>query len=277
MPKYGFEWSNTGWINIDTGWIPKECPSNARLEVTLIDTATYDRVYIYTLITSIKSLYRLNTTNNKEFYAGNPVDKVLDMPCNEPTVLLAIGYKGKQAYYTLYSFTALRENILTIKEYLKPVTIEELKKVLKAENGSYTDDNSIEKDLIFQEKFYKEKLRQDNLKKEQEFISKLYNVAFKCCNKEVSLGQRLFEENCTACHAACGFVLGPELAGITRVRSEPWLLKFIKNSQAVISSGDRMAVASYEKYNQQIMPAFEFLSDEEIKAILIYLEDVACE
>jgi hypothetical protein len=180
--KYGFEWTDFGWVNVDTGWVPKECPTAAKLEITVTNAGTsYDRVYTYVLLTSIKSLYRLNTTDYKEFYAGNPVDRILDMPCNEPTTAIVIGYKGKQAYYAETFFTATRENKITISDPMKEVSDSELKNILKQQNSKYKSFNNIEKDLKFQEKFYQEELRQKVLRSEQEFTYKLYRVAFGCC------------------------------------------------------------------------------------------------
>lgn len=180
--KYGFEWTDFGWVNVDTGWVPKECPTAAKLEITVTNAGTsYDRVYTYVLLTSIKSLYRLNTTDYKEFYAGNPVDRILDMPCNEPTTAIVIGYKGKQAYYAETFFTATRENKITITDPMKAVSDSELKNILKQQNSKYKSFNNIEKDLTFQEKFYKEEQRQKGLRNEQEFMYRLYLGAFSCC------------------------------------------------------------------------------------------------
>ncbi|HYG14266.1 MAG TPA: cytochrome c, partial [Bacteroidia bacterium] len=279
MEKYRFQWSDMGWMNIDTGWIPKNCDKRSRMVVTLYDTQKYDRSYVYVLMTGIKSLNRLNTTNNREFYGGNEDEKTLLVECNEAITLLAIAYKGKQAYYLKYSFIAGRDNNIELKDNLTPVSANELKKILRAENKGHLTENKIADDLVFQEKFYKEKLRQGNLKREQEFIVKLHNVAFKCCVEPAGLnGKSLFEENCTACHAVCDRAIAPALHGVQKRpgRTEAWLFKFIKNSQQMISEGDPLAVQLYEENNRQVMNSFEFLNNEEIKAILDYVGDAKC-
>jgi mono/diheme cytochrome c family protein len=87
-------------------------------------------------------------------------------------------------------------------------------------------------------------------------------------------GKALFEANCTSCHAVKEKVIGPALAGIETRRNEEWLLKWIKNSQAVVKSGDEYAVKLYNEYNKTAMTSFN-LKDDEIKAILAYVKTEA--
>ncbi len=66
-------------------------------------------------------------------------------------------------------------------------------------------------------------------------------------------------------------MIGPALKGIETRRPEEWLLKWIKNSNAVIKSGDAYAVKLYNEYNKTAMPSFN-LKDAEIKAVLAYVK-----
>jgi mono/diheme cytochrome c family protein len=84
-------------------------------------------------------------------------------------------------------------------------------------------------------------------------------------------GEALFKANCTSCHAVKEKVIGPALKGISQRRSEEWLIKWIRNSQAVIKSGDEYAVKLYNDYNKLAMTSFN-LKDDEIKAILAYIK-----
>lgn len=88
---------------------------------------------------------------------------------------------------------------------------------------------------------------------------------------DASKGKGLFETNCTSCHAIDTKLIGPALAGIGEKRQEAWLIKWIRNSQALIKSGDPVAVKLFEENNRSIMTSFEQLSDEEIKDILAYI------
>ncbi|MCS7153167.1 MAG: cytochrome c [Bacteroidia bacterium] len=91
----------------------------------------------------------------------------------------------------------------------------------------------------------------------------------------VEKGKSLFNNNCAACHKLDQELVGPPLAQIGKRRTEEWFLKFVSNSQAFIQSGDAQAVAIYKKYNQQIMPPFPNLAQEDLKAIWAYLNSVS--
>jgi mono/diheme cytochrome c family protein len=83
-------------------------------------------------------------------------------------------------------------------------------------------------------------------------------------------GESLFNANCRVCHAVDQKLVGPALAGVYDRRDMDWIKSFIKNSQAVIASGDDYAVSLYEEYNQTVMPSFNF-SDAEIESIVAYI------
>lgn len=85
-------------------------------------------------------------------------------------------------------------------------------------------------------------------------------------------GKKIFRTYCSSCHSTHQEIYGPMLGSISKKRTEPWLIAFIQNSQEVIRSGDPYAKALFEKFNNQVMPSFKELSEEDIKAILYYLE-----
>ncbi len=85
-------------------------------------------------------------------------------------------------------------------------------------------------------------------------------------------GEKLFKANCTACHAVNKKVIGPALKGIRQRRDEAWIKAFVKNSTAVIKSGDEYAVKLYAEYNNTLMTAFPQLKDEQIISILDYID-----
>ncbi|HEX8041226.1 MAG TPA: cytochrome c [Chryseosolibacter sp.] len=90
--------------------------------------------------------------------------------------------------------------------------------------------------------------------------------------RRLERGRSLFQTNCGACHGVHKEMTGPMLASITKKRSTEWLLPFIKDSQAVIVSGDEYALALFEAFNHQVMPAFPHLPDSAIRDILYYIE-----
>jgi mono/diheme cytochrome c family protein len=86
-------------------------------------------------------------------------------------------------------------------------------------------------------------------------------------------GESLFNNNCKACHSPKDeVVVGPGLKGIQQRRDLAWLVKWIKNPNGVIQSGDEYAVALYNKFNKAQMTAFPAFGDKEVKDILAYIE-----
>ncbi|MFD2593763.1 cytochrome c3 family protein [Sphingobacterium griseoflavum] len=91
--------------------------------------------------------------------------------------------------------------------------------------------------------------------------------------QDVKEGQTLFKSKCTTCHSVTKKVVGPALAGMTQRHDEEWLVKWIRNSQAMVAAGDPTAVKLFEENNNLVMTAFTDLSDDQIKNIIAYVED----
>ncbi len=87
-------------------------------------------------------------------------------------------------------------------------------------------------------------------------------------------GEKLFKQNCAQCHSVgTNKVVGPGLQGVAdRVPkpAEEWLIKWIKNSTAMIKAGDAYAVKIFEEYNKSVMPS-QALTDDQIKNVLAYI------
>tara|TARA_E500000178_G_C16999721_1_gene745090 strand:- start:354 stop:1595 length:1242 start_codon:yes stop_codon:yes gene_type:complete len=89
---------------------------------------------------------------------------------------------------------------------------------------------------------------------------------------DVNKGKSLFNANCAACHKLNKNLIGPALAGVSEKYEKEWLYTWIKNSSAMIKSGDERAVAIWEEYNKAAMNAFPQLSNEDIDNILAYTD-----
>lgn len=88
-------------------------------------------------------------------------------------------------------------------------------------------------------------------------------------------GMKLFEKKCLACHdkSLTRRSTGPALMGVTEKRELDWLVSWIRNSKKMIDAGDPDAVAIYNEFNGTAMTAFGDLSDDQIKSILMYIEN----
>lgn len=89
----------------------------------------------------------------------------------------------------------------------------------------------------------------------------------------IANGESLFNANCKTCHRVHQKLVGPALANVyDRAPSIDWVKRFIRNSAAVIASGDEYAVNLYNEYNKTQMTAFTGLKDDQIMNILAYIK-----
>jgi len=84
-------------------------------------------------------------------------------------------------------------------------------------------------------------------------------------------GQTLFQSDCAACHNAVKDMTGPALAGVTEHRAKAWIYAFVRNSSALIASGDTSGIRIADKWNQVPMIHFPKLSDQDIDDIFSYV------
>ena len=95
---------------------------------------------------------------------------------------------------------------------------------------------------------------------------------------DITAGKSLFNTNCAACHKLDKKMTGPALRHVeNRLLNDEgldkqWLYAWIRNSSAVIKSGDSYANKIYTEYNRSAMTAYPQLSDSDIENILAYTD-----
>ncbi len=87
-------------------------------------------------------------------------------------------------------------------------------------------------------------------------------------------GKELFNANCAACHNLDKKMTGPALRGVTGRHKKDWFYGWVKNSSALIKSGDADAVKLWEENKPSVMTAFPQLSNADIDNILAYTDEV---
>ena len=104
----------------------------------------------------------------------------------------------------------------------------------------------------------------------------VFSFSFNAFSQEVDIakGKSLFNANCAACHKLNKNLIGPALAGVSAKYEKEWLYSWIKNSNAMIKSGDERAVAIWEEWNKAAMNAFPQLTNMDIDNILAYTDYV---
>ena len=89
-------------------------------------------------------------------------------------------------------------------------------------------------------------------------------------------GKTVFKQNCAVCHTLTEQrTTGPGLAGIKdKVPGGDWLIRWVKNPEKMIKSGDQEANRIYKEYAPTIMTVFEgTLSDEDIAAVVEFIKN----
>ncbi len=86
-------------------------------------------------------------------------------------------------------------------------------------------------------------------------------------------GEKIFKGNCASCHKPDKDMTGPALAG-SRARWEGKgdIYAWVKNSQAVIKSGNPYAVQLFNDWNKSIMTP-QAVTNEEVDAVLYYADN----
>ncbi len=90
---------------------------------------------------------------------------------------------------------------------------------------------------------------------------------------EAKAGEALFKANCVSCHAMNAKLVGPALEGVHTRHSEDWLVKWIRNNEALRASGDKEALAIYNEYGGAAMNNFENLSVEQVVTMITYFKE----
>lgn len=79
-------------------------------------------------------------------------------------------------------------------------------------------------------------------------------------------------KTCAACHTiGGGKTVGPDLKGITKRRTNDWLVQFIQSSGKLIKAGDPDAVAVFKQFNNIPMPD-NALTVDQINKILAHID-----
>ena len=93
-------------------------------------------------------------------------------------------------------------------------------------------------------------------------------------NPTLELGKGLFYGKCASCHMVNKDMTGPALKGVEdRWPDKQKMYAFIRNSSEVIKT-DKYAKDLWLKYNQTMMLPHPDLKDEDIRAILDYINSV---
>lgn len=104
-------------------------------------------------------------------------------------------------------------------------------------------------------------------------ITLLSVIALTASAQDYAAGEKIFKGNCAACHKMDSKLIGPPLQNTVAEQGFEWTKKWIYDNQALRDAGDQHAIEIFEEYKQQVMPAYSYLSDEELTNLVTYLEE----
>lgn len=89
--------------------------------------------------------------------------------------------------------------------------------------------------------------------------------------QSIENGEKIFKQNCAACHKMDKKVVGPALQNVVSEQGAEWVYKWVKNNQQLRESGDSHANEVYEEFNGSAMPPYEWLGEESLNDVVHYL------
>jgi glucose/arabinose dehydrogenase/mono/diheme cytochrome c family protein len=96
------------------------------------------------------------------------------------------------------------------------------------------------------------------------------NIAISTDSATIAKGKASFTQSCSGCHNFRQDAIGPALGGLTDSVSADWIQHYIRDPKKMIESGDKRAQQLIKKY-KVAMPSFTSFTDDEMKAIIAYL------
>lgn len=94
-----------------------------------------------------------------------------------------------------------------------------------------------------------------------------------CAQTNTQEGKKLFNRNCAACHRVDKKLIGPALSEVIKLRSQDWIVAFVKDNVALRKKGDKEAIATFKKFNGIPMPAYPQLTKANILNIMAYVNE----
>jgi len=175
MTSYGFQRTITGWINIDRG-VQEKSREYQPFRIIVTESSRFDRTYAYIIFKSMKSLYRLNSNDQRTFYVGNEQRREMITPKNNEAIAIVISYVEDTIFFSSKEYKTGAKEELRFDD-LSHITEGELRSKL-SQFGDYPPKNSVLSDLRYLDKIWQEKIRENKLEHERIVMALLSEAAF---------------------------------------------------------------------------------------------------
>lgn len=173
--KHGFTLGKLGWIA--SGIVIEPFTININVKTG----ADYDRVHVYTIDPSIKSIFAWQSADMVNFNYAFAEDVLLVYKKSLQAKALVVAYKNDTIFSDIQDFRA--ENHVEINFTLNTTTKNELSRMLKHFDRGSKDFNKLKVDLEYQASFYKEKERLKKVINQRKVITYLKQFIYQCNSK----------------------------------------------------------------------------------------------
>ena len=98
-------------------------------------------------------------------------------------------------------------------------------------------------------------------------------LTFVALADDVKKGETIFMKKCKACHRLSdGAKNGPGLAGVTKLRTEEWLHKWLQDPKGMIISGDPIALEIKSKFKKTMRKLKVMQDEQNRKDVIAFLK-----
>lgn len=276
MDAYTFDLTELGWM-----WLNREqkdvlatdTVAWRSLNVKIAKATQFDELYVYSVLPSVHSIYKLSSIDQEHFYVGNKEEKQMLQLIGKTAKVIAVGYKNDHLFLGEMTYNTNDNPSFTIQ--LARSSKNKLERWLSERQVDFSSTNQIYTDLEYSRSLQQEVQRQRELWEQQMILLELAAMAYPGCNEPDLLAAAAnFRKFCTNCHDSTlkNDLTGPALAGVTKRHQKVWFIRWVNNSQRLIAEGDPAARAIWKEWGPTVMiPFAEVLSTKEISDIYDFL------
>ncbi|MEL7221125.1 MAG: c-type cytochrome, partial [Bacteroidota bacterium] len=276
MDAYTFDLTELGWM-----WLNRKRKDELAtdtiawrsLEVKIEQAAQFDELYVYSVLPTVHSIYKLSSVDQEYFYAGDREEKQMLQLIGKTAKIVAVAYKKDRLFLGETTYNTNDDANLSVR--LSRSSKSKLTKWLSAEQIDFSVANRVEEDIRYSRMLHQETQRQRQLWEQQMILMELAAQAYPGCNKpDLLTAEANFLKHCTACHDASleSNLTGPALAGVTQRHQRAWFIRWVSNSQRLIAEGDPAARKIWREWGPTVMETFAGkLSLKEISDIYDFL------
>lgn len=278
MEYFNYALTDLGWKNVDTAVRIGKTFREKILTGKIENREQFDMINVYVWMSESRSLMRLIDVGGNTYKSISMRGDTTPVTDNTKLTFYAIATIGDDYYFASTTMNSGTDKEVNTIFNLVKTDKSKIDEALNKQDAASNKVNSIERDLVFQQKRYAFNKEAEQYIETRTKVDLLYStIVDPCCRlaaPSIVLGSVLFKHNCRRCHSAKAGVkvTGPAFDAFLEFAPGQYTYfnQFVKNSQALIASGNERANNVYSEYGS-VMPAYPQLNEAEIMSIYNYI------